>query len=129
MPLLRSPRGTVILLLSAVFIAFGLLQISKQTITLVYTGIGLFLFYYTSRLVLQLKIAALNKIQVSRVHDKSVTEDKPLVVSIQLANKTFLGLRLEIFDSYPPLFRIMAESNAGLVVLPAKGSAKLSYEI
>src|SRR5215472_8400211 len=112
MPLLRSPRGTVIILLAAVFITFGILQIGRQTITLVYAGIGLFLFYYTSRLILQMKIAALNKLQISRVHDNSTVEDKPLKVSLQFSNQTFIGLRLEIFDSYPPFFRLKAGTNA-----------------
>src|SRR5215471_9065880 len=101
MPLLRSPRGTVIILLAAVFITFGLLQIGRQTISLVYTGIGLFLFYYTSRLILQMKIAALNKLQLSRVHSDSTSEDKRLAVSLSFINATIIGLRLEIFDSYP----------------------------
>ncbi len=56
MPLLRSPRGTAVLLLAAVLITFGLLQIGQQTIAMVYTGIGLFLFYYTTRLVLQIRM-------------------------------------------------------------------------
>src|SRR6266700_2155612 len=44
MPLLRSPRGTAVLLLAAVLITFGLLQIGRQTIAVVYTGIGLFFY-------------------------------------------------------------------------------------
>src|SRR3989442_8643684 len=129
MPLLRSPRGTAVLLLAAVLITFGLLQIGRQTIAVVYTGIGLFLFYYTTRLVLQIRIAALNKLQVSRAHNKSIDEDKRLVVSLQLTNETFIGIRLEIFDSYPPFFRLKSGSNAALLPIRAKGFTRLQYEI
>ena len=52
--MLRTSRGTVILLLSAVFVTFGLLQLSTSSLALVYTGVGLFLFYYVSRLILQI---------------------------------------------------------------------------
>ena len=129
MPLLRSPRGTVILLLAAVFITFGLLQIGQQTIALVYTGIGLFLFFYTSRLILQLKIAAVNKLEVSRVYKGSISEDKRLNVLLQLVNGTYIGLRTEIFDSYPPFFRLRTGSNAAVIDVPGRGYAKLQYEI
>src|SRR2546425_9679934 len=129
MPLLRSPRGTVILILAAVFITFGLLQIGQQTIPLVYTGIGLFLFYYTSRLILQMKIAALNKLQISRIHDNSIGEDKPLNVSLQFVNRTFMGMRLEIFDNYPPFFRLKTGTNSALLGIPARGYSKFQYEI
>ncbi|OLC60778.1 hypothetical protein AUH73_08855 [archaeon 13_1_40CM_4_53_4] len=72
MAFLRTSRGTVILLLAAVFVSFGILQLSDSSIALVYTGIGLFLFYYISRLVLQIKIAALNRMLARRSPSRSL---------------------------------------------------------
>ncbi len=129
MAFLRSSRGTVILLLSAVFVAFGLLQLSASSLALVYTGIGLFLFYYISRLVLQMKIAALNRMQVYRTRAVSISEDKPLPISLDLENTTFIGLRVEVFDSYPNFFRLRTGSNAAVLGIPGRGYSRLRYEI
>ena len=129
MPMFRSSRGTVILLLSAVFVTFGLLQLSDSSLALVYTGIGLFLFYYMSRLVLQMKIAALNKMQIVRNRPVSISEDKPLPVSLDLTNVTFLGVQVEVFDNYPPFFRLKKGTNTALVNVPGRGYSTLRYEI
>lgn len=116
-------------MLSAVFVTFGLLELGQSTLPLIYTGIGLFLFYYVSRLVLQLKIAALNRLEVARYHSERTSEDKPLNVKVQFVNKTFLGLRLELFDSYPPFFRLKTGTNAALLGVPGKGNTTIHYEI
>lgn len=129
MAFLRTSRGTVILLLAAVFLTFGLLEIGGSDIPLVYTGIGLFLFYYVSRLVLQLKIAALNRLEVSRIYTRTIPEDKNLAVSLRLVNRTFMGVRTEIFDSYPPFFRLVSGSNAALLEIPGRGYAEIRYEL
>src|SRR5207253_10952832 len=104
MPMLRTSRGTVILLLSAVFVTFGLLQPSTSSLALVYTGVGLFLFYYVLRLILQLKIAALNKMQIVRNRPASLTEDKGLPTNLDMPSTTCMGVPVEFFDSYPPFF-------------------------
>jgi len=126
---LRTSRGTVILLLAAVFVSFGILQLSDSSIALVYTGIGLFLFYYISRLVLQIKIAALNRMEVYRNRPVSISEEKPLPVSLELVNGTFMGVRVEVFDSYPPFFRLKSGSNTAVVGVPGRGYSRLQYEI
>ena len=129
MTFLRSPRGTVILLLSAVFVAFGFLQLGEGSVPLVYTGIGLFLFYYVSRLVLQIKIAVLNKTRISRYAAGSISEDKRLFVGLKFTNTSFIGLRLEVFDSYPPFFRLKSGSNSAIITVPGKGYSILRYEL
>src|SRR5438552_16112192 len=103
--MLRTSRGTVILLLSAVFVTFRLLQSSASSLALVYTGVGLFLFYYVSRLILQFKIAALNKMQIVRNRPVSISEDKTLPINLDMTNTTFMGVQIEVFDSHPPCFR------------------------
>src|SRR5947208_16545432 len=106
MPMLRTSRGTVILLLSAVFVTFGLLQLSSSSLALVYTGVGLFLFYYVSRLILQIKIAALNKMQIVRNRPVSISENKALPINLHMTNTTFMDVQVEHCDSYPPFLRI-----------------------
>lgn len=129
MTFLRSPRGTVILLLSAVFVAFGFLQLGEGSVPLVYTGIGLFLFYYVSRLVLQIKIAVLNKTGVNRYAAPSISEDKRLSVGLKFTNPSSIGIRLEVFDSYPPFFRLKSGSNSAIITVPGKGYSILRYEL
>ena len=129
MVMLRSPRGTVILLLSAVFVTFGLLQLTDAGLALVYTGIALFLFYYTSRLILQLKIAAVNKLDIVRTRPVKTSEDKTLRVKLELTNPTFMGVQIEIFDNYPSFFRLKTGTNTALVAVPGRGYSTLQYEI
>src|SRR5438132_5441637 len=129
MPMLRTSRGTVILLLSAVFVTFGLLQPSTSSLALVYTGVGLFLFYYVLRLILQIKIAALNKMQIVRNRPVSISEDKALPINLDMTNTTFMGVQVEIFDSYPPFFRLKKGTNTALVTVPGRGYTRLSYEL
>jgi len=126
---LRTPRGTVILLLSAVFVAFGFLQLGEGSVPLVYTGIGLFLFYYVSRLILQIKIAVLNKTEVARYAAHSISEDKRLFVGLKFTNASPVALRLEVFDSYPPFFRLKSGSNSAIITVPGKGYSILRYEL
>jgi uncharacterized protein (DUF58 family) len=129
MPMLRTSRGTVILLLSAVFVTFGLLQLSNSSLALVYTGVGLFLFYYVSRLILQIKIAALNKMQIVRNRPVSISEDKTVPVNLEMTNTTFMGVQVEVFDSYPPFFRLKKGTNTAIVTVPGRGYTQLSYEL
>ena len=129
MPMLRTSRGTVILLLSAVFVTFGLLQPSTSSLALVYTGVGLFLFYYVLRLILQIKIAALNNMQIVRNRPVSISEDKTLPINLDMTNTTFMGVQVEIFDSYPPFFRLKKGTNTALVTVPGRGYTRLSYEL
>src|SRR5260370_22959153 len=79
--------------------------------------------------MLQMKIAAINRLQLFRTHDNSVSEDKRLIVSTQFVNGTFIGLRLEIFDNYPAFFRLKTGSNSALLEVPARGYTKFQYEI
>src|SRR5438874_6955732 len=129
MPMLRSSRGTVILLLSAVFVTFGLLQLSSSSLALFYTGVGLFLIYYVSRLILQIKIAALNNMQIVRNRPVSISEDKTLPINLDMTNTTFMGVQVEVFDSYPPFFRLKKGTNTALVTVPGRGYTRLSYEL
>src|SRR5437667_9556459 len=101
MPMLRTSRGTVILLLSAVFVTFGLLQLSTSSLALVYTGVGLFLFYYVSRLILQIKIAALNKMQIVRNRPVSISEDKTLPLKLDMTKHTLMGVKIQSVTRNP----------------------------
>lgn len=129
MAMLRTSRGTVILLLSAVFVTFGLLELSTSSLALVYTGVGLFLFYYVSRLILQIKIAALNKMQIVRNRPSTISEDKTVAVNLDMANTTFMGIQVEVFDSYPPFFRLKKGTNTAIVSVHGRGYTRLSYEL
>lgn len=94
-----------------------------------YAGIGLFLYYYVSKLVLEVKIRALNKLQVSREYPKRIDEGRELDVSISLLNTTFMRLDTEIFDGYPPLLRLKSGSNVAVTSIPAKGYSVLRYRL
>ncbi len=54
----RTPRGNTLLLLSAVLIALGIVGALETQAFLLYAGVGLFLFYYATKLLLQLKVKA-----------------------------------------------------------------------
>jgi len=125
----RTLRGTTILLLSAVFISLGVLGTSQSTIPFMYAGIGLFLFYYVSKLVLEVKISALNRLEVTREIPSRLSEGREFDVNLSLVNRTFMRLGAEVFDSYPPLCRLKSGTNAAVLAVPAKGYSRLSYSL
>jgi len=126
---LRSPRGNTILLLSAVLIALGIVGTLESQAFLLYAGVGLFLFYYASKLLLQLKVKALDHLEITRKFAPRVNEGGALEVQVEFVNKSFVRLPLELSDSYPQFFRLKSGTNATVVQVPAKGFSQLRYEV
>lgn len=129
MVLQRSPRGRTILLLASMFVTLGLLGFIRSTLVFMYAGLGLFLYYYVSKLLLETKISALNKLTVSRRHNARLDDGKELQVELLFLNETSLRLNCEVLDTYPSLFRLGQGTNAALFSVPAKGYSKLSYSV
>ncbi len=127
MVLKRTPRGNTILLLSAVFITLGLVAALESTFALLLAGIGLFLYYYVSKLVLQIKTKALDLLEVRRAYTKRIAEGGEVEVTLSFVNRTFIRINAEVVDPYPPLFRLKVGSNAALLAIPAKGYARMIY--
>ena len=123
----RTPRGNTILLLSAVLVTLGLVGVLQSTFVLLLAGIGLFLYYYVSKLVLQVKTMALDALEVRRAFPRRVDQDEEVEVAVSLVNRTFVRLNAEILDPYPELFRLKLGSNAAVLGIPAKGFARLTY--
>ncbi|MDG6907562.1 MAG: DUF58 domain-containing protein [Nitrososphaerota archaeon] len=128
MPFERTPRGNVLILLSSVLIAFGLIFASSAAAFL-YVGIGLLMYYYASRLILQMKTSVLNRLEVTRNVQERIDEGKELEVTLTMVNRTMLRLSLEIFDSYPPFLRLVDGSNSTLISVPSRGYTNLTYKL
>jgi uncharacterized protein (DUF58 family) len=125
----RTPRGTTVLLLSAVLISLGVVGALASQAFLLYAGVALFLFYYASKLLLQLKVKALDRLEIERSFPKRVGEGALLDVEVAFANRTFVTLPLEVVDSFPPFFRLRAGANAAVINVPAKGRSLLRYKL
>ncbi len=125
----RTLRGTTILLLSAVFITLGILGTLESTIPFMYAGIGLFLYYYVSKLVLEVKISALNKLEVAREFPGRLREGRELDIRLSFVNHTFMRVSAEVFDGYPTLCRLKSGTNTAVLGIPAKGYSMLSYRL
>ena len=125
----RTSRGNTVLLLAAVLITLGLVVAEHSEAALLYAGIGLFLFYYTLKLLLGAKVRALDQLEISRVYSKRTNEGKPVEVTLLFVNKTFLRLTVEVVDIYPKFFRLVSGTNVAVIDIPAKGYAELRYEI
>jgi uncharacterized protein (DUF58 family) len=123
----RTPRGNTILFLSAVLIALGILGTIESQIFLLYAGVALFLFYYASRLLLQLKVKALDRLEITRKFSPRMDEGAQLDVELEFVNRTFLRLPIEFLDPYPPFFRIRSGANRAAISVPAKGHARVRY--
>src|SRR3989442_1391550 len=67
--------------------------------------------------------------QIVRNRPVSISEDKTLPINLDMTNTTFMGVQVEIFDSYPPFFRLKKGTNTALVTVPGRGYARLSYEL
>src|SRR5439155_756641 len=59
----------------------------------------------------------------------SISEDKTLPINLDMTNTTFMGVQVEVFDSYPPFFRLKKGTNTALVTVPGRGYTRLSYEL
>jgi uncharacterized protein (DUF58 family) len=125
----RTPRGNTLLLLSAVLIALGIVGALESQAFLLYAGVGLFLFYYASKLLLQLKVKALDKLEISRRFPPRIGEGKALEVDVRFVNRTFVRLPLELQDAYPPFFRMKSGANAAVIHVPAKGFSDVRYKV
>lgn len=125
----RTPRGSVLLFLSAVLVSLGIVGSLSSQAFLLYAGVALFLFYYVSKLVLQLKVKALDTLEIARIFPRRIDEGSPVAVNVRLVNRTFLRLPIELTDSYPPFFRLKSGANAVVVNVPAKGSTDVHYTV
>lgn len=125
----RTPRGNTLLLLSAVLVSLGIVGALESQAFLLYAGVAIFLFYYASKLILQLKVKALDKLEITRTFSPRIGEGSLLDVEVGLVNRTFVRLPLELQDSYPPFFRIRSGANSAVINVPAKGFSELRYKI
>jgi uncharacterized protein (DUF58 family) len=125
----RTARGNTVLLLSAVLVSLGIVGALESQAYLVYAGVALFLFYYASKLILQLKVKALDQLEITRKFSPRIGEGSLLEVEVGFVNRTFVRLPLELQDSYPPFFRIKSGANAAVINVPAKGFSELRYKI
>ncbi len=125
----RTPRGNTVLLLSAVLVSLGIVGALESQAFLLYAGVGLFLFYYVSKLLLQLKVKALDRLEITRKFSPRIDEGSLLGVEVGFVNRTFVRLPLELLDSYPPFFRIRSGANSAVINVPAKGFSQLRYKV
>lgn len=124
----RTPRGNTLILLSAVLISFGILFVNSASAFL-FAGVGLFMYYYVSKLMLEIKTRAVNTLEVSRECQSRLDEGKELPVDLVMVNRTITRLSLETVDAYPPFFRLKDGYNAAVVNVPARGYSRLSYTL
>jgi uncharacterized protein (DUF58 family) len=125
----RTPRGNTLLLLAAVLVSLGIVGALESQAFLLYAGVALFLFYYASKLVLQLKVKALDRLEITRRFSPRMGEGSLLEVEVRFVNRTFVRLPLELQDAYPPFFRIRSGANAAVINVPAKGFSELRYKV
>jgi len=125
----RTPRGNTLLLLSAVLIALGIVGSLESQAFLLYAGVALFIFYYASKLLLQLKVMALDRLEITRRFPPRISEGTSLDVEVGFVNRTFVRLPLELQDSYPPFFRIKSGANSAVINVPAMGFVEMRYEV
>ncbi|MGH9918035.1 MAG: DUF58 domain-containing protein [Nitrososphaerales archaeon] len=125
----RTPRGNTLLLLSAVLVSLGIVGALASQAFLLYAGVALFLFYYASKLILQLKVKALDRLEITRRFPPRIGEGSLLEVEVRFVNRTFVRLPLELQDAYPPFFRIKSGTNAAVINVPARGFTELRYKV
>ena len=125
----RTPRGNTILLLSAVLVTLGVAGPVQSTPAFLLAGVGLFLYYYISKLVLEMKTKALDTLDIMRAYAKRTDEKREVDVTLSFVNKTFVRLNAEVLDPYPSLFRLKSGSNVAVLTIPSKGYSSLTYRI
>ena len=124
----RTPRGNTLILLSAVLMSFGIVFVSSAS-TFLFAGIGLFMFYYATKLMLEVKAKALSSLEVTRGCPGRVDDGREFEVKLLMVNRTVNRLSLEVSDSYPPFLRLRGGSNVGMVAVPPRGYAEMVYRV
>lgn len=125
----RTSRGNTIILLSATLITLGIVGIAEWTSVLLYAGLGLFLYYYVSKLVLQVKTRALDRLVVTREYSSRVDEGAEVNVTLSMDNGTVIRVNAEVLDEYPRLFRLRSGSNTAAFTIPSRGYSRMTYSI
>ena len=127
-PFSRTTRGNTLITLSGALIGIGVIFVTTAS-AFIFVGLGLFMYYYASRLLLELKTVSLNRVELKRECPPRMNEGGTLDVDLTLVNKTVNRLSLEIFDTYPPLTRLREGSNSMLAEVPARGYTQLTYRL
>jgi uncharacterized protein (DUF58 family) len=126
--LTRRGRGLVVV--AAIFVALSLFVETDGAPLLTFTGLGIFLYVYVTKLTLEINAKTVGQLQFDRATNARAPEDDDLKVNIRVKNPAFMRLpSVELVDHYPTTFRLTGGSNSATLSVPGHGDTILSYTV
>ncbi len=125
-----TQRGRGLIIIAAIFVALSLYVKSEGAPLLTFTGLGLFLYIYVTKLTLEINTKVVGKLKFYRIVDSKVSEDDNVDVDLRVRNPSFMQLSsVEVIDYYPSTFRLTLGSNSAMLTVPGHGETSLRYRL
>ncbi len=123
-------RGRILVVVAAIFVALSLFVESEDAPLLTFTGLGLFLYVYVTKLTLEIHTKVVSRLRFNRFAAARAIEGKDLEVDIKVENPSFMLLQsVEVVDHYPATFKLVQGSNSATVSIPGQGETVLQYKV
>jgi len=125
-----TPRGKALILIAAIFYGIAVVAPQSSARSLLILGSFLLVLLYISKILFDLELKAAYNLRVERRLEKPLVEGRATRVELSLTNNSLTPLLfVEVMDPYPPLFRLVGPSNKGVVSVPGRGKATLTYKV
>ncbi|MEE9586007.1 MAG: hypothetical protein V3W09_03810, partial [Nitrososphaerales archaeon] len=79
-------RGRILVVVAAIFVALSLFVESENAPLLTFTGLGLFLYVYVTKLTLEIHTKVVSRLRFDRISASRATEGKDLDVDVKVEN-------------------------------------------
>ncbi len=123
-------RGRILVVVAAIFVALSLFVESENAPLLTFTGLGLFLYVYVTKLTLEIHTKVVSRLRFDRISASRATEGKDLNVDVKVENPSFMQLQsVEVVDYYPSSFKLTEGSNSATLSIPGHGETTLRYKV
>ncbi|MFQ6135114.1 MAG: DUF58 domain-containing protein [Nitrososphaerales archaeon] len=123
-------RGRILVVVAAIFVALSLFVESEDAPLLTFTGLGLFLYVYVTKLTLEIHTKVVSHLRYDRITASRAAEGEDLEVDIKVENPSFMQLQsVEVVDHYPSTFKLIEGSNSATLSIPGHGETVLHYKV
>jgi len=123
-------RGKALIAISALLIGLGLISPYDTSYQYFLTlGLSIIALFIPLRYQLALRVAALDKLSVSRTFEGNRVEGQELKVIINIENESMTSIgHMEIYDTPPQLFKLYIQPSY-IVSLPARARLEVTYNV
>jgi uncharacterized protein (DUF58 family) len=125
-----TQRGKGLIVIAAIFVALSLYIRGEGAPLLTFTGLGLFLYVYVTKLTLEINTKVVGELKFDRIVASRVAEGDDVEIDVRVRNPSFMTLAsVEVVDYYPSTFRLTLGSNSAMLTVPGHGETSLRYRV